>query len=146
MRHVAGEAAGLVDGDDLRLVAGLVQDFDRARLDDEEARVAITDLEQPLAVVEPAQHRLLAPREPSELVLGEFEEGDGLRVELGHVRSRTEEGELEATTGFEPVDKGFADPRLTTWLRRPVRPGRPHARPCHERRSAESRPALEIIG
>lgn len=26
---------------------------------------------------------------------------------------------MEATSGFEPLDKGFADPRLTTWLRRP---------------------------
>ena len=26
---------------------------------------------------------------------------------------------LEATTGFEPVDGGFADPCLATWLRRP---------------------------
>ena len=25
-------------------------------------------------------------------------------------------GELEAAPGFEPGDKGFADPRLTTWL------------------------------
>ncbi len=24
---------------------------------------------------------------------------------------------MEATTGFEPVSEGFADPCLTTWLR-----------------------------
>ena len=27
-------------------------------------------------------------------------------------------GLLEATSGIEPLYKGFADPRLTTWLRR----------------------------
>ena len=25
---------------------------------------------------------------------------------------------MEATTGFEPVNRDFADPRLATWLRR----------------------------
>ena len=30
-------------------------------------------------------------------------------------------GFFEATTGFEPVHQGFADPRLTTWLRRPIK-------------------------
>lgn len=27
---------------------------------------------------------------------------------------------LEATSGFEPLNRGFADPRLATWLRRRV--------------------------
>ncbi len=33
-------------------------------------------------------------------------------------------GSLEATAGFEPANKGFADPRLTTWPRRPGGPRR----------------------
>src|SRR3990172_4697150 len=32
--------------------------------------------------------------------------------------SLPEEGLTEATAGFEPAHKGFADPCLTTWLRR----------------------------
>jgi hypothetical protein len=36
------------------------------------------------------------------------------------LRSVGVEDELEATTGFEPVDGGFADPCLTTWLRRRI--------------------------
>ena len=31
---------------------------------------------------------------------------------------------LEATTGFEPVNGGFANPCLTTWLRRPLKPAK----------------------
>lgn len=27
---------------------------------------------------------------------------------------------LEASSGFEPLNEGFADPCLTTWLRRPI--------------------------
>ncbi len=29
-------------------------------------------------------------------------------------------GSSEAQTGFEPVHQGVADPRLTTWLLRPI--------------------------
>ena len=46
LRHVAGELAGPVDRDGLRLLAGFVHDLDLARLDDEELEVAVADLEE----------------------------------------------------------------------------------------------------
>ncbi len=33
----------------------------------------------------------------------------------------SDEGVLEATSGFEPLNRGFADPCLATWLRRPAK-------------------------
>ena len=34
--------------------------------------------------------------------------------------SATPAKKLKATTGFEPVNRDFADPRLSSWLRRPI--------------------------
>src|SRR5690348_8177920 len=35
---------------------------------------------------------------------------------MNEVRASRTRGKLEAAPGFEPGNKGFADPRLTTWL------------------------------
>ena len=50
MRHVTGELAFAVDRDGLRLVAGIIDDFHLAGLDDEEFEVAVADREQRLSV------------------------------------------------------------------------------------------------
>jgi hypothetical protein len=39
---------------------------------------------------------------------------------LGSWNRKLEAGGMEATAGFEPAHRGFADLRLTTWLRRRV--------------------------
>ena len=38
----------------------------------------------------------------------------------GNKKPRINRGSSEAQTGFEPVHQGVADPRLTTWLLRPI--------------------------
>ena len=38
----------------------------------------------------------------------------------GSKKPRMNRGSSEAQTGFEPVHQGVADPRLTTWLLRPI--------------------------
>lgn len=46
--------------------------------------------------------------------------GRGLGDEEPAFDPQAWKNELEATTGFEPVDGCFADPCLTTWLHRRV--------------------------
>ena len=45
-----------------------------------------------------------------------------MQHEIQHGKEKTliSQGFLEAQTGFEPVNQGVADPRLTTWLLRRI--------------------------
>jgi hypothetical protein len=85
--HVAGERPGPVDRERLRRVAGLVQDLDRAGLDDVEVEVAVAGLEEPLPVSKALGGRAGAAPQRGELGLVERGEGDGAQVRLGHVRA-----------------------------------------------------------
>ena len=69
LRHVAGELAGAVDRDGLRLVAGFVHDLDLARLDDEEAGVAVAGREELFPGVERPELRQVSsgPARPAGL-------------------------------------------------------------------------------
>ena len=53
------------------------------------------------------------------------------------------EGEMEAAIGIEPMDKGFADLCLTTWLRRLTFQTKGEGRSCW---LLESRPSPENLG
>ena len=47
---------------------------------------------------------------------------------------------MEATAGFEPANEGFADPCLTTWLRR-LEVGRPLAAAANYKRPIRTGPS-----
>src|SRR5207249_9457757 len=84
MRHVAGELALAVDRDGLRVVAGIIDDFHLAGLDDEEFEVAVADREQRLPVAVRLRRDTAATAQIVDERLIEGREGDGMKIVFGH--------------------------------------------------------------
>jgi hypothetical protein len=78
MRDVACELAFTVSRDSLRRVAGIVEDFDLARLDDVELENAIANRDECLAIAAMSRRDGGAIGKLRDLVLIENRKGDGM--------------------------------------------------------------------
>ena len=86
MRDVAGKLAWTMDCERLRRVAGIVDDLDLARLDNEEFEVPLADRDERFPIPVPPGLDRGATGELRDLGLLENREGDGLEIVLGHRR------------------------------------------------------------
>ena len=84
VRDVAGELALPMDRDCLRFVAGVIDDLDLARLDDEEVEVAVADRKERLPVPIQLKRGAGATGQFGDLGLVERRKGDRLKVVFGH--------------------------------------------------------------
>ena len=84
VRDVAGELARAVDGDRLRLVAGLVEDLDLAGANDEEFEVAVADLDENVARGMLRDPGAGATAELGDLLVGQRWKGNFVEIELSH--------------------------------------------------------------
>src|SRR5436309_3024569 len=84
LHAIMGVSAFVVDRDGLRLVAGIIDDFHLAGLDDEEFEVAVADREQRLPVAVGLRRDTAAAAQVVDERLLEGREGDGMKVVFGH--------------------------------------------------------------
>ena len=84
MRDIAGELAFAVNRERFRRVAGIVEDLDLARLDDEEFENAIANRDEGFPVAAMSRRDRCAVGNLGDLVLIENRKGDGLKCVFGH--------------------------------------------------------------
>src|ERR1051325_4514960 len=93
MRDVAGKLALPMGRDDLGLVAGIVHNFDLARVHDEEAHLPVADAEEGLSVPEELGLGLGAARELTDLRLIECRECNREKILFAHSSGLNSENE-----------------------------------------------------